>query len=246
MNNSSPSILVVDDEVDTCLNLADIFTDLGYCVDIAHEGLTALELVRQRPYDIALLDLNMPGMDGLTLYRNIKKLRAGTVVILITAFATNAVAMEAIAAGALQVLPKPVEFPNLLKLIGQAMDRPLALIVDDDRDLCDTLWDVMCNRGYRVCLAYDESEAAARLTDRQYDVVLIDLKLPRSDGRRVFQLVRTMNAQARTIAITGCRAETELLVRQLVDDGVDAVCYKPFDMPELLSTMAQLAGRGSA
>ena len=85
MTRATPSILVVDDEVDTCRNLSDILTDLGYRVDVAHDGLTALELVRQKPYDVALLDLKMPGMDGLTLYREIKKVRAGTVAIVVTA-----------------------------------------------------------------------------------------------------------------------------------------------------------------
>src|SRR6187549_2886701 len=92
------SILVVDDEVDTCRNLFDILTDLGYRVDVAHDGFSALELVKRSAYDLALLDLRMPGMDGLTLYRAIKKLRAGTVAILVTAYASQATAEEALAA----------------------------------------------------------------------------------------------------------------------------------------------------
>ena len=65
-------------------------------------------------YDVALLDLKMPGMDGLTLYREIKKLRAGTVAIMVTAYASSATAEEALAAGAWQVVAKPVDFPMLL------------------------------------------------------------------------------------------------------------------------------------
>src|SRR6516164_4621363 len=109
MTDQHPSILVVDDEVDTCRNLSDILTDLGYRVDIANDGLSALELVRRNAYDVALLDLKMPGMDGLTLYREIKKLRADTVAIIVTAYATSATANEALTAGAWQVLPKPVD-----------------------------------------------------------------------------------------------------------------------------------------
>src|SRR5436190_21844803 len=97
-NPKPPTILVVDDEVDTCHNLSDILTDLGYRVDMAHDGLSALELVRQNHYDLALLDLKMPGMDGLTLYREIKKLRAGTVAIVVTAYATSGTAAESLAA----------------------------------------------------------------------------------------------------------------------------------------------------
>ncbi len=111
-----PRILVVDDDPDICQNLSDILIDLGYQVDCAQDGPTALELVRGRPYDIALLDLKMPGMDGLTLYREIKKQRAGTVSLLITAYAQAATAEEAISAGAWKVLSKPVDFPELLGL----------------------------------------------------------------------------------------------------------------------------------
>ena len=56
----------------------------------------------------------MPGMDGLTLYREIKKQRAGTVSLLVTAFAGPATAEEALSAGAWKVLAKPVDFPKLL------------------------------------------------------------------------------------------------------------------------------------
>ena len=52
----SASILVVDDEADTCRNLSDILTDLGYHVDTALDGFAALKLAREKPYDIALLD----------------------------------------------------------------------------------------------------------------------------------------------------------------------------------------------
>jgi CheY-like chemotaxis protein len=121
MTPPTPRILVVDDEVDTCRNLSDILTDLGYQVDIAHDGPAALDLVRRQPYDVALLDLKMPGMDGLTLYREIKKLRAGPVAIIVTAYAGGSTTEEAVAAGAWQVVPKPVHFPRLLGLVDEAL-----------------------------------------------------------------------------------------------------------------------------
>src|SRR3974377_616725 len=104
MNQNKPTILVVDDDVDTCRNLSDILTDLGYAVDTAHDGPSALDKVRKRSYDLALLDFKMPGMDGLALYREIRKLRAETVPIIVTAFASAATTTEALAAGAIQVL----------------------------------------------------------------------------------------------------------------------------------------------
>ncbi len=94
MRDERPVILVVDDDRDTCHNLSDILTDLGYRVDIAHDGPSALELVRRRPYEIALLDLKMSGMDGITLYHELRKVRAETVAIIVTAFAGGNTAAE--------------------------------------------------------------------------------------------------------------------------------------------------------
>lgn len=241
MTTKAPSILVVDDEVDTCRNLSDILTDLGYSVDIAHEGLTALAMVRRKPYDVALLDLKMPGMDGLTLYREIKKLRADTVAIVVTAYAGGDTTNQALAAGAWQVLAKPVDFSKLLGLVDEALGQPLVMVVDDDHDLCENLWDLLRDRGYRVCLAHDENEAAERLKGREFKVVLIDMKLPAGDGSTVFRIVRQTNPQARTVIITGHRSEMDPLIKTVVDEGADAVCYKPFDVPRLLATLQQLS-----
>ena len=240
MTDQHPAILVVDDEVDTCRNLSDILTDLGYRVDVAHDGPSALELVRRGSYDVALLDLKMPGMDGLTLYREIKKLRADTVALIVSAYASSAVAEEALGAGAWQVLPKPVEFPRLLGLVNEALGQPLVLVVDDDPDLCASLWDVLRQQGYRVALAHDERTAEERLHNQSYRVVLIDMKLPIGDGSRVFQLVRRANPEVRTVVITGHRSEVDEMVRKVVDEGADAVCYKPFDIPRLLGMLEQL------
>jgi CheY-like chemotaxis protein len=240
MTADRPRILVVDDDVDTCRNLSDILTDLDYRVDTAYDGPSALELVRRNGYDVALLDYKLPGMDGLTLYREIKRLRAGTVGIVVTAYASGTTAEEAFAAGAWQVLPKPVDFPKLLALVQEAVGQPLVMVIDDDHDLCANLWDLLRERGFRVCLAHDEREARAHLNDTTFQAVLIDMKLPAGDGTTVFRLVRQANPQARTIVITGHRAEMDQRVQQLLQEGADAVCYKPFDIPKLLGALNRL------
>jgi DNA-binding response OmpR family regulator len=234
--------LVVDDEPDTCANLADIFADLGYQVDVAHDGLIALNLVEKNSYDVAILDLKMPGMDGLELYRRIRQLSAGTVAIVVTAYANSATAAAVLDSGAWKILPKPVDFPLLLGLIEQVIGEPLVLVVDDDQDLCESLWDTLRERGYRVCLANTAVGAAQRLGGRTFDVVLIDMKLPDGDGSELLEHVRERNPEARTILITGFRDELELRVQQaLGGGGADAVCFKPFEMDRLLETIRKFS-----
>jgi CheY-like chemotaxis protein len=67
------------------------------------------------------------------------------------------------------------------------------------------------------------------------------MKLPQGDGTTVFRLVRDSNPQARTILITGHRSELDQLVQEVVSEGADAVCYKPFDIPRLIDTVKKLA-----
>lgn len=114
-------ILVVDDDADTCRNMADLFGDLGYAVDAADGGDLALEKAGQRSFDLGLLDLRMPGMDGLTLCRRLKQLQPRMVTMIITAYGSGNLADEARNAGARHVLAKPVEFSNLLALVEQAL-----------------------------------------------------------------------------------------------------------------------------
>ena len=114
------------------------------------------------------------------------------------------------------------------------------LVVDDDPDLCQSLRDVLGERGYRVCLAHDQSAAADQLRDTAFRVVLIDMKLPHGNGAEVYRLVREANPQARTVVVTGFRGEMEQRVEQVLRQGADAVCYKPFDVGHLLTTLERL------
>jgi DNA-binding NtrC family response regulator len=240
ISGDQPWILVVDDDRDICHNLTDILTDLGYNVESAQDGFSALEIVRRQPFDVALLDLKMPGMDGLTLFREIKKQRPETVVLLVTAYAGPTVVEEALTAGAWKVVPKPVDFRRLLQLVDEAIEQPLVLIVDDDHDLCTSLWDLLRERGYRVGLAHNGQEVAERLRDSKFHVALIDLRIPDSDGEAVFRMVRDANPNAHTILITGYRSEMDSLIGQIMAEGADAVCYKPFNIPELLGVLEHL------
>jgi DNA-binding response OmpR family regulator len=244
--NHPARILVVDDERDTCANLQDILTDLGYQVDVAYDGPMALTLLDRQPYDVALLDLRMPGMDGLELYRRIRATYPGTVAIIVTAYASGETTAAAQQAGAWHVLSKPVDFTRLLPLVGQAAAQPHVLVVDDDPDLCASLWDLFRERNMRVSLAHDLPAARKQLTSQEHQVVLIDLKLPTGDGCEVFHLVREANPQAATVLITGHRSDLADLIAHVESEGADAVCYKPFDVSELIGTVQRLADRRGA
>jgi CheY-like chemotaxis protein len=122
MTADPPAVLVVDDDVDTCRNLADILADVGYRPDTAHDGRSALDLLRRRRYRVALLDYRMPGMDGLTVCREMRAISAGTVAIIVTAYSGQASPDEFLRAGATLVLPKPVDVGMLLETLARLCD----------------------------------------------------------------------------------------------------------------------------
>lgn len=241
MSDRPQRILVVDDDVDACHNLCDILADLGYAVEVAHSGEAALDLAKRHPFDLALIDLRMPGMGGLAFHRLLRRLRPETVAILVTAYASREAEREAALEGAVQVLAKPVNLNRLLPLIEVALRQPLLLIVDDDADLRDTLWDMLRERGYRVSLAGSRAEAAMRLRDRSFQVVLVDLRLPDGNGAVVAREIRSASPAARIVLMTGYREEMQDVIRQALPGDAEAVCYKPLDIPRLLSELQRLS-----
>jgi len=116
-------ILLVDDDRDTCASMADIFLDLGYTVDLAHEGPDALELSGRHDYRLALLDFRMPGMNGLELCRHLKVAQPGLTVALVTAFASSSTTAEAVDAGAQRIFPKPVDFSVMMPFVEAAVSK---------------------------------------------------------------------------------------------------------------------------
>jgi two-component system, NtrC family, response regulator HydG len=91
---------------------------------VAYDGPTARELSRHHPYGLAVLDCKLAGMDGVELYGHLKQVRAGTVGVLVTAFAADAAVGAAFRAGIRRVLPKPVDFGHLIPPIDEVVGTP--------------------------------------------------------------------------------------------------------------------------
>lgn len=114
-------ILIVDDEIDACHSLRDILEDVGYQVEIAQTAAGAMEQVRAHPFKMAILDLKLPDLDGVSLYRQMKNLRSETVAIMVTAYASTEVTRQALQAGISQMLSKPVDVPRLMNVVSRAL-----------------------------------------------------------------------------------------------------------------------------
>ena len=110
---SEVNILVVDDDEIVRESLLEWLREDGYHVEAAEDGFKALEKFKDRSWNIALVDLKMPKMDGLELMEKIKEIRPETQVIIITAYATVNTAVQAIKVGAYDYLVKPFNLAEL-------------------------------------------------------------------------------------------------------------------------------------
>jgi DNA-binding response OmpR family regulator len=120
---AATDILLVDDDRDTYATLSDILSELGYTVDTANDGFSALELSERNPYRLALLNYMMSDMDGLELCRCLRVSRPSVEVALVAAWAsttTNAAASED---GVRHVVPKPIDFGVLLPLVEEIVGK---------------------------------------------------------------------------------------------------------------------------
>jgi len=116
------NILIVDDEEIVRGSLLDWLREDGYQVEAAEDGFKALEKFKERSWDIALIDLKMPKMDGLELLTKIKETRPETQVVIITAFATVNTAVQAMKIGAYDYLVKPFNPEELSMLIKRLVE----------------------------------------------------------------------------------------------------------------------------
>jgi excisionase family DNA binding protein len=116
-----PRILVVDDEAAIRDLLSKTLALAEYDVDLAPDGRTALDRLRLIPYDLLITDLKMPGIDGLTVVREARRLKADIPVIIITGFSTEASAIEAVNLGVSGYLTKPFRVPRVLSAAAKAL-----------------------------------------------------------------------------------------------------------------------------
>jgi DNA-binding NtrC family response regulator len=117
----STRILIVDDEETICEAFKGWFIRDGYQVDTAFTGAEALALVQEKPYDIYLVDIKMPGMDGIELLARLKDHQPDAIVIIMTAHGSIQTAVEAMKRGAVDYLCKPFDPDELSLLMGRVI-----------------------------------------------------------------------------------------------------------------------------
>jgi two-component system response regulator HydG len=234
-------ILVVDDNPEFCQNLADILETKGFEVATAYDGFKAFESLKQNSFDLVLIDIKMPVMNGVETFKKMKQIARGTPVIMMSAYAVEDLIREALQEEAFGFLKKPVDFEKLYKLIEQATAKgALILVVDDDQGFCANINNILTDKGYRVSIAHDGNMAIEKVWENNFDIILLDMKLPPLNGLETYLAIREIRWNLVVIVITGYLQEMGDLIQKALQESAYVCLEKPVNMDELISLLDKI------
>lgn len=214
----SRRILIVDDNAELAENLAELLELEGYEPRVFTSPTEALSKNEELEFDAALLDIRMPGIDGIALCSALAKTHPHATFVLMTAFTSEQRLADVKGSGARAVLRKPLPVDQLLSLLG-GMEAGSVLVVEDDDVLREGLADVLAPHGYRVIVAASLAEARKALATATPNVAIVDLKLPDGSGAD--------------------------LARELVSRQIKVVLTTGYDEPTVNESVSALRSRGA-
>lgn len=235
-------ILVVDDDRAMVRTLCDVLRLQGWQANGVYSGADAIAAVEAEQYPIVLMDVKMPGMDGVAAFKTLKKVRPGIKVLLMTAYTAQDLLREAEREGVLRVLPKPVPPGPLMELLDQCLqnERPV-LLVDHDQSFLSSLSDVLRTRGYPALTANDLDEAMEALERASPAAVLLHLRINGVEPRESVVAIHDISPEAALILYSGHRNSLDEAKTSIPSSWVYAYLQKPFSIDRLTALIDELS-----
>ena len=227
-------VLIVDDDIDHAESLADVLDIRGHESEMVHSGEAAIERFREAEFDFVLLDVKLPGLNGVDTFLELKKTRPNAKVMMMTGYSVEELVAQAIEGGALGVLYKPFGPPQVLEALAQITQRGRILLADDDPDFVDSIVPILESR-YDVDVASTGAEALEKLMNEKVDCLLLDLHLPILSGAELYARLVKAGRQVPTILVTGGRLDADQ--DALLHSEACGMLFKPFDPNALLSAI---------
>ncbi len=257
-------VLLVEDDRTMAELLATVIGNHGHTVRVADDGFAALRLARQRPPDVVLLDIGLPGISG---YDVAERLRAeaqcrNTLIIAATGYGQERDRQRSRDAGIDHHLIKPVEYATLALLMREWLrtvnrpptDAPIAardmpapprkpariLIIDDAHAIARMTQAVLQRDGHQVEIAFDGQQGVEAARQFRPDLILCDLNMPRWSGYDVVRALRADSGlqNSMLVAVTGYDDDSER--QQTAQAGFDAHIVKPISLKSFQDLIRKL------
>ena len=239
----SGRILIIEDDADHAESIADVLNAHGYQVELALTGEQGIAKFRDEDFDVTLMDVKLPGMNGVETFFQFRKMRPDAKVIMMTGFSVEHLIAQAVDNGAIGVLYKPFAIIELLTMLERVKPRGLVLVADDDPDFPASIEPILKRHGYSVCIAGTGQEALDKGRAKDIDCLILDLRLPILSGLEVYVRLREAGQEIPTILVTAYADEENRTLQQL-RPYTDGLLIKPFDPAVLLRAIeAAIAAR---
>ncbi|NME67961.1 response regulator [Flammeovirga aprica] len=247
-------ILVVEDNEFNQLLVSSILTDWGLEVHKSDDGISALELIENTNYDLILMDIKMPKMDGIETTKNIRnKLSRNTPIIAFSAHLSEEIEKKFLEVGMNGCIPKPFKVGQLKKIIhdvfslnnndDNVIQKPKeewqgkkVLVVEDNMFNQLLVVNILEGWGMEIVTAENGQEAIEKFEEHTFDIVLMDIQMPVMDGIEATKIIRKkFDDTLPIIALTAnSGADDQKLYRM---SGMNACVAKPFDLEEFETTI---------
>jgi DNA-binding NtrC family response regulator len=233
-----PRALVVDDDQSMVKTLSDLLRLKGWDVATAFSGDSAVQVASSGYFDVVLMDVKMPGMDGVDAFKAMKAAQPHIRVVLMTAYAAQDRLAEAEREGVVQVMNKPVDVPALLSLLAatQIGTQPV-LLVDHDAAFLKTMGEVLRLRGFDVVVAYDLEHAKQLMAERRPLAVLLHVHMGAAAVREAVAAVHEVSPSVALILYSGQSGAEKEIEALLPTEWVHTYLQKPFAVEEVTGVL---------
>lgn len=245
-------ILIVDDERLICDLLKTILTRHGHEVLTATSGQEGLTLFREHRPRLTLLDLRMPGMDGIAVLKKIRDIDVQADVIVLSGRLTDALEHQVSMLGVSGVLRKGRPLEELVGILNRMIEEPAReaapshlagsgeepqsiLVVDDEALICQLISVFLTGHGYRTRTAQRGADALAMVDQTPPNLIILDMYMPGMSGMEVLHALRDRNYQGGVIVLTG--SQDERMLQEAMALGSVDVISKPVNLDRLLLTI---------
>lgn len=235
-------ILIVDDDIGMTETLSDILSELDYNIDTVNEGYKTIDMIRKNSYDLVLLDIKMPVINGVETYKKIKDIAPSLKVIMMTAYSVEELVEEALNEGAFGIIYKPLNIKNLLAIIEKLLKNIRILIVDDNSNFCEIFRDELEEMKYSTVVKYSGKQAIDYIKEHNIDIIFIDMKMPELNGLELYLAIKKLKPNLDAIIITGYQNETTVLhqINLAFKKNLYACFCKPIKFEEVFSIIKEI------
>jgi len=232
-------VFIVDDDRDLAESLSMALEGSGCEVELAYSGEEAIEAFRKKDFDIAFMDVKLPGLNGVESFLEIKKIKPGIKVVMMTGYSVEQLLEQALDNGAWGILHKPIDMHKLLEMLKKVGEQGI-LIVDDDQDFVASIQDFLTGCGYRVFVASNGEEAIQRVHANSIDILILDLRMPVLNGLETCLKLKKEGYAIPTIIVTAFADEEKTVLNDRCIKPANELLRKPFDPKELLAAIDNL------